>query len=76
MTLETLEIHLQGSSEGLRQELERVALIICDEMLDVAGKAGHTITEGLFRALLVQAYETARAMYDYKIEQSRKAEAA
>ena len=76
MTIETLEIHLQDSSEGLRQEIERVALAIHIELLTVAKNAGHTLTEGLFRALLVQAYETARAMYEHKIEQSRKAEAA
>ena len=73
MTLETLEIHLQDSEHGLRQEIERVAVIICAEMLLVAGKSGHTITEGLFRAFLTQALETACAMYDAKIAAKRAA---
>lgn len=76
MTIETLEIHLQDSSEGLHQEIERVALVIHEDMKATVKEAGHVLTTGLFMALLTQAYKTAKAMYEHKIEQSRKAEAA
>ena len=47
MTIETLEIHLQGSSEGLRQELQRVALVIHDDMKSIVQENGVPMTAGL-----------------------------